>query len=63
MTHALLEVQRSFDLMIRNKSAIQLRVPHLLSFIDGDLVLNLHIVLLVRASVGIKLADNGHDAH
>jgi hypothetical protein len=39
-----------FDLMIRNKSAIQLRLPYLLSFIilfGVDLVLNLHIVLLI----------------
>ena len=39
-----------FDLMIRNKSAIRLRVPHLLSFIilfGVDLVSNLHIVLLI----------------
>ena len=37
-------------LMVRNKSAIQIRVPHLLSFIISfgvDLVLNLLIVVLV----------------
>ena len=42
--------REDFDLMIRNKSATQLRVPHLLSFttlFSVNLVLNLHIVLLV----------------
>ena len=41
LTATFLEI---FNLIIRNKSAIQLRVPHLLSF-GVELVLNLHIML------------------
>ena len=42
-----------FDLMIRNKNAIQLRVPHLLSLIilfSINLVLNLHIMYSAHLS-------------
>ena len=52
-----------FDIMIRNKSAIQLRFPHLLSFVIWfgiNLVLNLCIVLLVWASARTRLADKAH---
>jgi len=55
-----------FSISVRNKSAIELKVPRLPNFINlcgVDLVLNHHIVLLVRARAGIGLADKAHDAH